>query len=75
MKTVGTAAPVEIQVNGRPHRSAARATIADLVAELAPGSGPVAVERNGAIVRRAAWGDTPLAPGDRIEIVRFVQGG
>lgn len=35
----------------------------------------VAVEVNGAIVRRAAFDATVLADGDRIEIVHFVGGG
>lgn len=35
----------------------------------------VAVERNGAIVRRADFAHTPLADGDKIEIVHFVGGG
>ena len=50
-------------------------TVADLVAALAGDSRLVAVERNGAIVPRARWSETPLATGDRIEVVRFVQGG
>ncbi|MDR3766755.1 MAG: sulfur carrier protein ThiS [Butyricicoccus sp.] len=35
----------------------------------------VAVERNGAIVRRADFDATALADGDKIEIVHFVGGG
>ena len=35
----------------------------------------VAVERNGEIVPRPRWAETAIADGDRIEIVRFVQGG
>lgn len=35
----------------------------------------VAVECNGVIIRRAAFPDTFLNDGDRIEIVHFVGGG
>ena len=35
----------------------------------------VAVEYNGEILKRVAYADTRLAAGDRVEIVRFVQGG
>jgi len=35
----------------------------------------IAVALNGAIVPRAAWPQTPLRPGDSIEIVRALQGG
>ena len=35
----------------------------------------VAVEYNGEIVRRTAWGETRLDEGDRLEVVHFVGGG
>ncbi len=35
----------------------------------------VAIAVNGRVVRRAAWGETPVNEGDRIEIVRAMQGG
>jgi sulfur carrier protein len=34
-----------------------------------------AIALNGAVVRRDAWAKTPLSDGDRIEIVRAMQGG
>jgi sulfur carrier protein len=34
-----------------------------------------AIALNGAVVRRDAWASTPLADGDRIEIIRAMQGG
>ena len=34
-----------------------------------------AVELNGAVVRRAEHAATPLASGDRLEVVRLVGGG
>jgi sulfur carrier protein len=35
----------------------------------------IAVALNGAVISRAAWGDTSLKPGDNVEIVRTKQGG
>ena len=35
----------------------------------------IAVEHNGQIVQRARWVDTPVASGDRLEVVHFVGGG
>ena len=35
----------------------------------------IAVEHNGQIVQRACWADTPIASGDRLEVVHFVGGG
>ena len=35
----------------------------------------IAIALNGAVVRRRDWGATPLAEGDRVEIVRAMQGG
>ena len=34
----------------------------------------IAVERNGDIVRRAAWTTTLVAEGDKLEVVHFVGG-
>jgi thiamine biosynthesis protein ThiS len=69
------AAAVTLRVNGHQREAPTGWTVADLVAELAPDVRMVAVERNGAIVPRAAWSATALAQGDRLEVVRFVQGG
>ena len=35
----------------------------------------IAIAVNGRVVRKTAWGQTPLNEGDRIEIVRAMQGG
>ena len=35
----------------------------------------IAVEHNGRIARRAAWGETPVQAHDKLEIVHFVGGG
>ncbi|PZQ50571.1 MAG: thiamine biosynthesis protein ThiS [Phenylobacterium zucineum] len=51
------------------------ADVAALVAALGLDTRKVAVERNLEIVPRSVYASTPLADGDRIEIVAFVGGG
>ena len=65
-----------IRVNGESEPLAA-ATVEALLAERAVDTGQrgIAVALNGAVVPRAAWRDTPLKPGDSVEIVRARQGG
>ena len=65
-----------IRINGETEPLAA-ATIEALLAEKAVDAGQrgIAVALNGAVVPRAAWRDTPLKPGDNVEIVRARQGG
>ena len=67
---------LEIRVNGR-RAPVAAATIAELLAEQAVelGQRGIAVALNGSVVQRSAWGKTALSPGDRVEIVRAMQGG
>ena len=65
-----------IRVNGQDEPLAV-ATLAALLQEKAVDTGQrgIAVALNGAIVPRAAWPQTPLRPGDSVEIVRARQGG
>jgi sulfur carrier protein len=65
-----------IQVNGKSEPLAA-ATLEALLAEKEVDTGRrgIALPRNRAVVPRAAWADTPLQPGDNVEIVRARQGG
>ncbi|HEY0600964.1 sulfur carrier protein ThiS [Brevundimonas sp.] len=65
---------MRIQVNGEP-REVAAATVLALVEELGLDVRKVAVERNLEIVPRSLHGVTPIAEGDRIEVVQFVGGG
>ncbi|QTN18681.1 sulfur carrier protein ThiS [Brevundimonas sp. AJA228-03] len=65
---------MRIQVNGDTREVTARTVLA-LVEELGFDVRKVAVERNLAIVPRSLHADTPLAEGDRIELVQFVGGG
>ena len=67
---------VEIVVNGELRQIAA-ANVRALLGALGydtTGRG-LAVARNDEIVPRGEWETTPVAPGDRIEIVGAVQGG
>ena len=66
---------MNLTVNGEPRAFAALASLLDLVAELGLDARKVAVERNLEIVPRSAYGRTPIAEGDRIEIVHFIGGG
>lgn len=50
-------------------------TVAELVHELALDGKRIAVERNGMIVPRSRYADTPVAAGDSLEIVGAVGGG
>jgi sulfur carrier protein len=50
-------------------------TVAELVASLGLEGKRIAVERNGEIVSRSRYAETPLAGGDRLEIVGAVGGG
>ena len=64
-----------ICINGTPEPLAAR-NVAELIAERSETQGRgFAVALNGAVVRRADWGTTPLKCGDSVEIVRAMQGG
>ena len=73
MQEVG--AVLDVFLNGEPHRVPAGSTMADLVTGLGRDPRTVAVERNGDLVPRARFAATPLAAGDRVEVVHFVQGG
>lgn len=64
-----------ILVNGEERAFEGVADVAGLVARLGLDVRKVAVERNLEIVPRSAYAATPLADGDRIEIVTFIGGG
>ena len=67
--------PAEVLVNGAPQPFVEGETVASLLERRTATGFGVAVERNGAVVRRAEQAQTPVEPGDRIEIVRLVGGG
>ncbi len=66
-----------ITLNGQARDLAldAGSSLRDLISLLGLKPDQVALEQNGRIVRRTAWTVTPLASGDRIEVVQFVGGG
>lgn len=66
---------MNIQVNGEAKDVPEGTTVRRLVELLGLTDGPVAVEKNGEIVRRAQHVTEGIAEGDVIEIVHFVGGG
>lgn len=69
---------LSIELNGHPRtlESLQEPAALDTVIEaLELKADRVAVEWNGAIVRRAAWPNTLIQSGDKLEIVHFVGGG
>ena len=66
---------MQLTVNGESRSFQGVTHVEGLVAALGLDTKKVAVERNLEIVPRSAYGKTPLADGDRIEIVHFIGGG
>jgi sulfur carrier protein len=66
---------VQLTVNGESRAFQGVADVAGLVSALGLDTKKVAVERNLEIVPRSAYQKTPVADGDRIEIVHFIGGG
>jgi thiamine biosynthesis protein ThiS len=66
---------VDIVVNGRPVSVVAGATVHDFLADKRMTDAMAIVERNGEIVPRGEYGNTPLRAGDHLEVVHAVGGG
>ena len=66
---------VEIVVNGKSVSISAGATVHDFLVGKRMTDAMAIVERNGEIVPRGAYGDTPLQAGDHLEVVHAVGGG
>ena len=67
---------MHLTVNGTPRTfDRPPRTVAGLVRELGLEGKRIAVEKNGEIVARSRYADTPVADGDRLEIVGAVGGG
>lgn len=66
---------MRLTVNGDPHEAAEGATVAALVAQVAPDPRGVAVALDGEVVPRSRWASTSLALGQSVEILKAVQGG
>jgi sulfur carrier protein len=70
------AVAASIRVNGQDEPLGV-ATLAALLEEKAIDAEQrgIAVALNGNVIPRAAWPQTPLRPGDSVEIVRALKGG
>lgn len=66
---------MKVIINGTPHDLADGATVAHAVHSLTQAHSGIAVAVNEEVVTRAEWSSTPLADGDRIEVLTAVQGG
>jgi len=66
---------MDVVVNGSVRSVESAATLAELVASLGLAGKRIAIERNGAIVPKSRYADTPVLPDDRLEIVAAVGGG
>ena len=66
---------IELVINGEARSFPAPLTLAQLVETLDLAGKRIAIEKNGEIVPRSQHGSTPLASGDRLEIVVAVGGG
>lgn len=64
-----------ITVNGTAKPLGETRTLAQLLDALGVTAKKMAVERNGEIIRPAAYAATPVEADDRIEIIQFVGGG
>ena len=70
-----TTETITIVVNGESKQAPSDATVLQLLETLGLHAGRVAIERNLQILPRSEWNATPVAAGDRYEIVQFVGGG
>ncbi|MFN0111573.1 MAG: sulfur carrier protein ThiS [Blastocatellia bacterium] len=66
---------IEVTINGEARQFAAGSSVTDLVIALELTAGRLAIELNLSILPRAAWPETRLQAGDKLEIVHFVGGG
>ena len=66
---------MRLTINGEERTFDGPADVASLVGFIGLDPRKVAVERNLEIVPRSTYAMTPLADGDRIEIVHFIGGG
>ena len=77
MPATDTTPEVLLTVNGDPAQVPPGTTVTDLLRRFGrdPEQPGVAVAVNGAVVRRAAWGETVLSGGDEVEVITARQGG
>jgi thiamine biosynthesis protein ThiS len=66
---------IQLKVNGKPREVEQPASLLALLEQIGVDPRIVAVERNGEIVKRVLFAETPISAGDELEIVRMVGGG
>jgi sulfur carrier protein len=66
---------IRLTVNGKPKDVEQPDSLLALLEQIGVDPRIVAVERNGDIVRRVLFSETPISEGDHLEIVRMVGGG
>ena len=66
---------ITLEINGEIREVPPVTNLRELLHILEITEDRVALEINRKIIRRADWDSTPVADGDRVEIVRFVGGG
>lgn len=67
---------IQLTINGNPRQfDVPKLSVAELVDKLGLTGKRLAIERNGEIVPRSQFAETPLLAGDKLEIVGAVGGG
>jgi sulfur carrier protein len=66
---------MRVTVNGEEADLPVGTSVADLIALLELEPRGIAVAVDGEVVTRRTWGERPLAPGERVEILSIAQGG
>lgn len=66
---------MRVNVNGADTELPAQTTVEALVQRLATDRRRIAVARNGEVVPRSEWEQTPLVDGDTVEVLAAVAGG
>jgi thiamine biosynthesis protein ThiS len=66
---------ISVRLNGETRSLPAGLTVGALLEHLDLHPRLVVVERNGEILRREAYPETPVDDGDELELVHFVGGG
>ncbi|MER0479351.1 sulfur carrier protein ThiS [Streptomyces sp. Edi2] len=75
MNAAPSAPTVSVSVNGETREIPGDLTLDRLVATLSQAPAGVAAAVNETVVPRTRWPATPLADGDRVEVLTAVQGG
>lgn len=75
LQRFGGRAVIQITVNGVSHSFEEPLAVSGLLEALNLVGKRIAVERNGEIVPRSQFAETPLADGDKLEVVVAVGGG